>query len=198
MKRLLPRSYAAALVPLGAWAVHQLRYQLAFGSHADGELTRQGHAYLTGAVPVVTLVAAFALGAFLFRLARPTSDMCGGRPTRFSSLWAVAAAGLLAIFVSQELLEGALAPGHPAGPAGVFGEGGWWAIPASLLIGGLIALLMRGAEAVVELVARRRQARAPRRPGARPRPAPIPLPRRAPLAGAAAPRAPPAALSSLT
>jgi hypothetical protein len=38
----MPRS--AALIALATLAVHQLRYLLAYGSGAHGELLRQGHA----------------------------------------------------------------------------------------------------------------------------------------------------------
>jgi hypothetical protein len=46
-----------------AYAVHSLRYALAYGSHAGTELQRQGHAYLAGA-PVL-LTALLAVGAAL-------------------------------------------------------------------------------------------------------------------------------------
>jgi hypothetical protein len=61
--------------------------------------------------------------------------------------WRAASLALVAIYVVQESLEGALAGGHPAGIAAVFAGGGWTALPLALLIGGLIALLTRGARA---------------------------------------------------
>jgi hypothetical protein len=50
------------------------------------------------------------------------------------------------------LLEGVLASGHPAGLGGVFGSGGFWAVPAAGLCAGAIAVLLCGA-AVIERVA---------------------------------------------
>ncbi len=54
----------------------------------------------------------------------------------------------------QEWLEGVFAAGHPAGLEGVFGHGGYWAVPLSLLGGLLVAALLRFASAAVEVVAR--------------------------------------------
>ena len=49
-----------ALLPPAAFAVHQLRYMLAFGGHAGIELQRTGHSYLHSVVP--WLVAAVGVG----------------------------------------------------------------------------------------------------------------------------------------
>ncbi len=54
----------------------------------------------------------------------------------------------------QEWLEGVFAVGHPAGLEGVFGHGGYWAVPLSLLAGLVVAALLRFASAAVEVVAR--------------------------------------------
>ncbi|MBA3301689.1 MAG: hypothetical protein H0T15_07440, partial [Thermoleophilaceae bacterium] len=56
---------------------------------------------------------------------------------------------LLAIYTSQELVEGLLSPGHPAGIAGVIGHGGWIAIALALPLGAGIAFLLRAAEALI-------------------------------------------------
>lgn len=186
----------AALVPPAAFAVHQLRYALAFGSDSGHELAAQGHGYLSSLTPIVVAAVALAFGAFLTRLARAWSTG-QGEPAghgRLARLWLVAAAGLLALYAGQELLEGALAAGHAPGLAGVFGDGGAWAVPAALAVGGLLALVVRGARAVVALVARARRRRE-RHPLTEPRlrrPALVVLRAPAPLAGSAAGRAPPA------
>ena len=49
LTRIPVRARALALVPMGTLVVHELRYLIAFGSHADRELARQGHAYLVWA-----------------------------------------------------------------------------------------------------------------------------------------------------
>jgi hypothetical protein len=53
----------------------------------------------------------------------------------------VYALALFAVFSAQELTEGALSAGHPDGLTGVFGQGGWLAVPLALLLGGLAALV---------------------------------------------------------
>jgi hypothetical protein len=106
------------------------------------------------------------------------------------------AASLLVLYSCQELLEGMLSNGHPEGFDGVFGDGGWWAVPLSLICGLTIAAALRGARAAIRwVVSRRRRPRASHeRPAAAPRPRRLALPRLVPLAGAAAGRAPPLAL----
>ena len=181
-------------------AVHDLRYLLAYGPGARQELVATGHSYLHELTPWVVLVLALGLGALLLRLrdawrrGRPDH----GRSPRPLALWAVAAAGLLAIYAGQELLEGFLATGHPTGLAGIVGDGGWWAGPASVAVGGLLALLVWGAHRVVALVARARRRPAPARRASRSRLRPhvVLLRAASPLARVGAGRAPPAARAS--
>jgi len=99
----------------------------------------------------------------------------------------------MAIYVGQELVEGLLASGHPGGLHGVFGHGGWIAVPTAVAIGSLIALTLRVADAVIAFVAGRQRPGPRQRPG-RPRhctPLSVALPRLAPLARVGAGRAPP-------
>jgi hypothetical protein len=114
----------------------------------------------------------------------------------FLRLALLIAASLLALYSCQELLEGMLSNGHPEGFNGVFGDGGWWAVPLSLLCGLAIAAALRGAPAAIRWVAsrRRRPTISHERLAAAPRPRRLTLPRLVPLAGAAAGRAPPLAL----
>ena len=69
-------------------------------------------------------------------------------------MWLLAAAALAVAFSAQELLVGAPAEGHPAGVDGVFGAGGWIAGPLAMIVGGAVALLLRGADAAVAAGAR--------------------------------------------
>ena len=123
-----------ALLPPAAFAVHQLRYWLAFGSNAGIELQRTGHSYLHSVVPWLVLLLALAVGGFLRALGRAFAGHTS--PARFTlsltALWLACSAALVAIFACQEFLEGLFATGHPAGLAGIFGYGGWWSIPAAL------------------------------------------------------------------
>jgi hypothetical protein len=187
----------AAVLPAAAFAVHQLRYLLAFGGTSGVELQRQGHAYLHSLVPWIVLLLALALGGFLSALGRAMSGQTSLSRFSFSflGLWLTCSLSLLVIYATQELLEGVLAVGHPWGLAGVLGYGGWWSIPASLCIGLVLAALLHGARWVLEEVAarcasalpdRRRSARL----GTRHRSAVLPV--LAPLAAGWSGRGPPA------
>jgi hypothetical protein len=196
--RLVPlRIRAAALMPAAVLTVHQLRYQIAFGSHADDKLAAEGHQYLGALAPVAAMLAAIAVGLFLATLSRiwrqgPEGDRAGRAPA-FASLWLVAAVSLLAIYCAQELLEGLLASGHPGGLAGVFGHGGLLAVPLSLLLGALVACCLRVAVVAIRWAAgrHRRFPSSPQRPAGARRPLEVLLTELPPLAGAAAGRAPP-------
>ncbi|MCW2954263.1 MAG: hypothetical protein JWQ48_3433, partial [Conexibacter sp.] len=165
-----PALRGAALMPGAALAVHQLRYELAFGPHASKALTTQGHGYLSSLTPWIVLLATLAIGVSLGLLAHrwataPTAvagrarrNGRGGRSGRATTsaprrpglrVWLLAALALVAVYAGQELLEGLFATGHPSGLNGIFGDGGWWALPAALLVGGLLALALRGGAAVV-------------------------------------------------
>ncbi len=153
IRRLAP----AALMPAGAFAVHQLRYWLAFGSHAGVELADQGHSYLHSIVPWIVLLIGLSVGTFLLALGRAF----GGRVSAprytlsFAALWLLCAACLVAIYTTQEFLEGLFATGHPGGLAGIFGYGGWWSIPAALAVGLVLAAAFHGARRVLHAVAER-------------------------------------------
>jgi hypothetical protein len=193
---LIRRLAPAALMPAGAFAVHQLRYWLAFGNRAGLALATQGHRYLNSLVPWIVLLIALACGVFLVALGRAL----GGRVSlprytlSFCGLWLVCAACLVAVYVTQELLEGFFVTGHPAGLTGVFGYGGWWSIPAALAVGLVLAAAFHGARRVLQAVAERNQqpaAVAPRAPiVARVRLNPL-LPALAPLADGWSGRGPP-------
>lgn len=206
-RRLAVPLRAALLMPLAAMTVHQLRYYLVFGPHAGGRLAREGHAYLATVEPFVLLVATLAVGAFVGRLARawagPEQAANRSRATPGSRLlwtWLLCACALLALYCGQELAEGALATGHPAGVAGIVGHGGFIALPLAALVGGLLALALRTAEALVAFAARR-AAESRRPPVEGPSPAPIPLRlpdwRLEPQSGVVAGRAPPPARPAL-
>jgi hypothetical protein len=141
------RFRAAALIAAGALAVHELRYLLAYGDRSGAEVAAQGHAYLASVTTVVAAALVVMVATLIARLAsgaRAAGDASIPSPRR---LWATATIAVLAIFVLQESVEGLLASGHPAGLVGVFGHGGWLAVPLAAAIGALIALALRGAAA---------------------------------------------------
>jgi hypothetical protein len=199
--RISLRGRAVALLPLASLAVHDLRYRLGYGGDAGRELARQGHAYLGALRPLIGLLCALVAADLVSRLARAwrigeSADQNWSR----SRLWALATGALLAVYVGQELVEGVLFTGHPAGLAGVLGAGGWTAIPLSFAAGGLLTLFLAGARAAVRaLAARAWRARARRAPARGRRLPRTTFSRRlAPLASAFAGRAPPQLLSPTT
>jgi hypothetical protein len=194
--RFTVRQRALALVPIGALALHQLRYKLAFGGNSSQALAEHGHGYLGSLTPMVALACALALAELVARLATASSPREAGSPRgrgAWLKLMLLMAGGLLVIFCVQESIEG-IVVGHSFLPGVVFGEGGWLAVPLALAFGALISLVVCAETALVELVARRRE-EAPSRCGAERRdpvrPQSLTLPRIAPLASGGAGRAPP-------
>ena len=158
----------AALLPPAAFAVHELRFLLAFGRDASEQLQATGHSYLHSVVPWLVLLLGVTAGVFLWAFARAL----GGRrvvshrstadqASAFVRLWLVCSLCLLAIYACQELLEGWFAVGHAAGFYGVFGMGGWWAIPASAGVGLVLAALLHGVHVVLDELATRHELRSP-------------------------------------
>ena len=191
---LIRRLAPLALMPPAAFAVHQLRYWLAFGGHAGLFLNRQGHLYLHSVAPWLAVAVAIAVGGFLQALGRALGGQRSlSRYTlSFAALWLICSAALVAIYASQELLEGVFATGHPAWLVGVFGYGGWWSIPAALAVGLVLAAAFHGARWALREVAERRSTKlsahrrrtlVPRRRTARSRPGW----RRSPTAGRSRP-----------
>ena len=130
---------SAALVVLGALAVHQLRYLLAFGGDAHRMQLAEGHAYLEALLPLVVGAAvAVAAAAVVGRVVAAPADA----PMRVRRA-ASHAVAIFAVFASQELVEGVVGAGHPGGLAGIFGAGGWLALPLSAAFGVLSAAIAR-------------------------------------------------------
>jgi hypothetical protein len=151
----------AALLPPAAFVVHQLRYEIAYGSAAGAELRRTGHSYLHSVVPWIVLLLALAVGWFVGALGRAFRGHTSVQRYSLSlgAMWLVCSGALVAIFVCQEFLEGLFAVGHPGGLEGIFGYGGWWAIPVSVCIGLVLAAILHGARWFLNEVSRRRARR---------------------------------------
>jgi hypothetical protein len=182
-------------MPAAAIAVHQLRYWLAYGSRANAELAAQGHSYLHSLVPWTVFGIAVGTGLFLRRLARVLRTRSQPTTTRLpaGAIWLATWIGLLAIYATQETLEAFLATGHPGGAAGVFGHGGWWAIPVAAAVALLVVALLLVGRTLLRLAAA-----APRHAQRSPLFVRVPSGVTAavcrPLASSAAGRAPPAGL----
>ncbi len=146
-RSLLHAAPRAGLVPVAAFAVHQLRFLLAFGSGAGLALKQTGHSYLHSVVPWIVLLVGLSVGTFLWALGKAASGRrsASGRRLSFAVLWLACAGCLLAIYCAQEFLEGLIATGHPTGIEGIFGFGGLWAIPSAAGVGLVLAAIFYGA-----------------------------------------------------
>jgi hypothetical protein len=187
------RANGLLLMPAAALVVHQARYSLAYGARANTELAAQGHSYLHSVVPWSILALGVGASVFVRRAARAARTGNSGGFTRLSAaaLWAATMSALIAIYAVQETLESLSVSGHPGGTAGVFGHGGWWAVPVAAVVALAVVCLLRLGRAVLRLASRLAHA-APRVRDARVRvPGSVALVAPAPLALAAAGRAPP-------
>lgn len=145
----------AVLLVAAAFAVHQLRFVLAYGSDAHRVLNEPGHRYLpfaAGAAVVLLLVGALQFAGLLLRCARGSTAPERPAPA-LSRVWAQNAAVLVAVYVAQEGLEGAFTAGHP-----IWAHGGWIVLPLALAFGGIVAVLLVGAHRALAEVARRGRA----------------------------------------
>jgi hypothetical protein len=132
MARAGIRARTIALLPLGAYAVHQLRY-LALPAGEDPH----AHSYLGAAPVVLAVLAALVLARHLQHSAAARGPVSAPRAV------APIAAALLAIYVGQELIEAIAVPGAPL----PFAHGGWIAAPLALAVGALLSLALRAGDA---------------------------------------------------
>ena len=180
------------LFPAAAYAVHQLRFEFGYGAGSNAALAAQGHGYLDSLAPWVGMLLALGFGSFLARLVRAAAGAPDGAQRRsIATLAVVAWSLLLAAYVVQEWLEGVFLAGHPSGFEGVFGHGGWWAVPLSGLAALAVAALLRLAETVVEAATPVTRPLFPHADAPLLRPVPATVPAISPLARRLAGRAPP-------
>ncbi len=154
----LPGWWRISAYPAAVFAVHQLCYLLAYGSGAGSELAAHGDQYVSAAAAVAVALVAVSVGLGLLRL---FTAWRGRNPRGRDSLpaWLVWLGSTLALVAGLCLLEGleiVFEPHHIGGVVGVFGSGGWWALPAAAFVAGVITLLARGGHALLALAARGR------------------------------------------
>src|SRR4051812_40962155 len=113
--RTAHRVRLAAILALGAFALHQLRYLIAPG----GVSAAEGHRYMGDLLPPLSVLL---LAALLATVLRGTEAASRTRvpPARRALLFAGA---LLATYSGQELLEGLMAAGHSASPIALLAAG---------------------------------------------------------------------------
>jgi hypothetical protein len=193
MRRALTWLVAVPLIVVGSQVAHGVAYWWTYpqASLRLSVLQHSGHAYEAYAPAVLGFLGALEVLVFVIAVL----DRVRSRTARPLPPWIFLVLPVLA-FTMQEHLERLFA-------SGVFP---WWTvleptyargillqIPLGLVAYLIARLLLRTAEAVAQIVRARGQA--PPCPAARPsnprRPLPVPLPRVAPIALAAAGRAPP-------
>ncbi len=149
---LAHRGRLAVLILLGAWLVHQLRYNLAIGHQSAEHSASHGHAYLDFTWPLLIGAAVIAVASWVFSLNRQKqarTDQPG-----FVNSWVKISLILIVLFAFQEGTEAIASTHHTHLLEGIFGSGGWVALPLSTLVGGVIALAIRGARAAHAFVSR--------------------------------------------
>lgn len=155
--RSTPVLRAVALVLAAALVLHELRHLIA--GRPPLEALGPGHAYL----PLLGLGASLLLGVAAAKLvgalarARRTGH-AEERPTSLARAWMLATGALLALHFGQELLEAVLSGRSAAS----LGAGASLVAPLGAVLGGLVALGLRGAGRAVAAAARSAHAR--RRP----------------------------------
>jgi hypothetical protein len=135
----------AAILAVGAFAVHQLRYLIA----PAAEFAQQSHGYMTDLLaPIAVLVLAAAIATLLRGTegASPADAPLGRRAVLFG-------VALLAIYAGQETLEGLMAAGDAGGFVVSLTSGGWLALPLALAVGTAAALMARALEVIERVIA---------------------------------------------
>ncbi len=139
MRRVGSFSRTAALVALGSFAVHLLRFLIAMASGAHDEV--QGQSFLGHVPPTLAAVGFALIAARLWVSYTGTASIRGSAPGSFWRRALAFAVAIASVYLAQEMLEAALFSGHAQGIAGVLGDGGWVAIAIAALLGPLCCLL---------------------------------------------------------
>ena len=184
------------LLAFAAFGLHQFRYLAAHGSESGEQLAAQGHGYLAGALPYLAALLVAALAATVLRARSWRGDAVHASFAQRALAYAVA---ILLVYAFQELLEGTLAVGHPAGLDALVADAGWLALPLAALLGTGAALLVVALEGLESMLAAHPAPRGlPQAPRGRGRPSvrrPL-SPRPSPMAFGLARRPPPAIAST--
>ena len=157
----------SALLGAGALVLHELQYRVSFGAGSDAALAAHGHAYLSWAIALVSVLTGIAVVRLLGEVGGARRDRLASArraPVSLGRRWLWSSAALASTYLLQEGLEGMLAAGHPGVVHAVTSHHGWFALVIAVALGLLVACLVRGAEVVVALA--RRRAHALRRPRA--------------------------------
>ena len=184
------RLRAAVRFLAGGLVLHQVRYAV-----APDALAREfasAHQYLWWVIPVVGALLFVATAHWAARLRTPGRDVLPRLPG-FRAMWAGIAISLAVAFGLQEFVESLVFRGQLLTIDELAGGNGWIVLPLAVAVGGVVALLLKGAVTVQGWAQGRGLAAAPAGslPALRPV-APVLVPRASVLARQLAGRAPPA------
>jgi hypothetical protein len=185
------RIRAGILFLAGGLLLHQARYAI-----APPDLVREfapAHRYLWWLVPVVGTLLFVATTHWAARLRTPSRDRLPRLPS-VRILWAIVAAGLAVAFGVQEFVESLIFRDQVLTWAELAGGNGWVVAPLAVAVGGVVAVLLKGAVRAQRWALGRRTPPVPGRgslPAARPSVVVL-VPRASVLARQLAGRAPPA------
>ena len=145
-------------LPGAVLAVHELRYVLAYGSHAAAQLSAHGDHYVASATVVAGALVAISIGVAAVRLVAIWRGRVRVEIVRAPLwvLWLGLVLVLFAGFCALEALELVFEPHRVAAGAAILGSGGWWAVPAAAVVAAVMALLVHGGRALLGAAARRR------------------------------------------
>jgi hypothetical protein len=136
------RIRAGILFLAGGLLLHQVRYAV-----APADLAREfatAHRYLWWLVPVVGTLLFVAAVHFAAHLRTPERDRLPRLPS-VRALWAVVAPALVVAFAGQEFVESLIFRDQLLTWAELAGGNGWVVLPLAVAVGGVVALLLKGA-----------------------------------------------------
>jgi len=146
-----------ALLAAAALAVHEGAYALAGESTLLDAGAGASHAYLWHLAPVVAVLLVAGCGQLALALARASWDAApaGAVRTPLGVTWLASSAVLSSVWLVQEWLEAALGPAGLAEALGAAGQAGVAPFIMAAAFGGLVAVLLRGADEAVSWAAAR-------------------------------------------
>ncbi len=143
MRHLHPAGRAlrgVSLLALGALAVHQATYALAGGADLQAVSASQRHGYLAELAPALAWASLAAIALSLVGSAVRRRLPSALEPQCTTERAAGYALALLAVYLTQELVEALLAGGGPVIEA-TLGGGAWMALPLAVGFGAAVAAL---------------------------------------------------------
>jgi hypothetical protein len=153
------RLRATVLTLVGALVVHQGRYLLAPGAH-DHALAG-AHGYLAWLMPLAgTLLFLTAVQLAVWVRRRSGGGELPDLPPA-GALWLTATLSLLSVFAIQESAETFLTHGYLPTLGELLAHGGTAVVALAGVVGGLLALALKGAAAVIRRALREPRARRP-------------------------------------